>query len=56
MEDKLKTIWFVDLDKVLAYKWFMYSLAFMSKSEKLKLIKLAEKILSNPNFNQNLAE
>ena len=56
MEDKLKTIWFVDLDKILAYKWFLYSLAFISKAEKLRLIKLVEKILSNPTFNQNLAD
>jgi len=56
MEDRLKTIWFVELDKVLAYRWFLYSLAFITKSERLKLIKLIEKILSNPKLNQNLAE
>ena len=55
-DSKIKTIWFVDLDKVLAYRWFLYSQAFLSKSEKLKMINLAEKILSNPNFNQNLSE
>lgn len=54
--EKLKSIWYVDLDKILAYSWFMYSVAFITKSEKLKIIKLVEKVLSNYNLNQNLAE
>ncbi|EKE29977.1 MAG: hypothetical protein ACD_2C00067G0001 [uncultured bacterium (gcode 4)] len=56
MEDNIKTIWFVDLEKVLAYRWFLYSTAFLSKHEMLRLRKVAEKILSNPEYNQNLAE
>lgn len=55
-DSKLKTIWFVELDNIMAYRWFMYSQAFLSKTEKVKLINLAEKILSNPNLNQNLAD
>lgn len=54
--DRLKSIWYVDLDKVLAYSWFMYSVAFISKTEKLKLTKLVEKLLSNYNINENLAD
>lgn len=54
--DRLKSVGYVDLDKVLAYSWFMYSVAFLSKTEKLKLTKLAEKLLSNYNINENLAD
>lgn len=54
--DKLKSVWYVDLDKVLAYSWFMYSIAFIPKTEKLKLTRLIEKLLSNYSINENLAE
>lgn len=55
MEDKLNTIWFVELDNIYAYRWFMYSRAFVSSMQKNKLTRLAEKILANPSFNPNLA-
>jgi len=54
--DRLKSVGYVDLDKVLAYSWFMYSVAFLTKNEKLKLTKLAEKLLSNYSINENLAD
>lgn len=54
MEDRRNSIWFVELQKILAYRWLIYSVAFVSKQEKLKLTKIVEKILSNAAFNQNL--
>jgi len=54
--DKLKSVGYMDLDKVLAYSWFMYSVAFLTKNEKLKLTKFVEKLLSNYSINENLAD
>jgi hypothetical protein len=56
LEDKMSTIWFVELENILAFKWFMYSKAFLTKQENLKLKKVAEKIISNPEHNENLAD
>lgn len=55
LEDKLNTLWFVELDKILVYRWFIYSNAFLSKHERLKLTKVVEKVLANPAYNENLS-
>ena len=54
-EDRLNMLWFVDLEKILAYRWLIYSPAFVTKSEKLKLTKVVEKVLANPLYNENLS-
>lgn len=54
VENIQKAIWFINIQKVFAYSWFIYSLTFLSKKEKQIFTKFVFKILSSPDFNQNL--